>query len=238
MWRELACAPNAFHGSGVSVVSTDAARVSPPGWCAVVVLGEAAVVVTPPERPARLDRLLASTTDLSALTDARHVEEALGPLAGTLGPADLQYGTVRGTSDTDVVGPLSATDPIVQQLRATTPGEDLGEAGFEDDAMTAIFVALEGKHPVAMSGHRRWPGEVAHMGAVTTPAARNRGRGRRAAGAAAAFASDQGLLVQWRSLWSNDASRELGASLGLHHCGRQFSFRMAEENRTAATASA
>ena len=90
--------------------------------------------------------------------------------------------------------------------------------------MEAIFVALDGEQPLATSGYRRWPGGVAHMGVVTTPAARRRGLGRKASLAAAGHATDQGLLVQWRSLWSNDASRQLGLSLGLYHCGRQFSF--------------
>lgn len=90
--------------------------------------------------------------------------------------------------------------------------------------MEAIFVALEGEQPLAASGYRRWPGGIAHMGVVTTPAARRRGLGRKASLAGAGHATDQGLLVQWRSLWSNDASRQLGQTLGLSHCGRQFSF--------------
>ena len=90
--------------------------------------------------------------------------------------------------------------------------------------MEAIFVALDGEQPLAASGYRQWPGGVAHMGVVTIPAARRRGFGRKASLAAAGHATDNGLLVQWRSLWSNDASRQLGQSLGLSLCGRQFSF--------------
>lgn len=226
MWRDLASAPTAFAEPGVSVVCTDAARLTRPGWCGVVVLGGAAVVVTPLERPAQLDRLLASASTPLAFADPGYVEEVLGPLEETLGPADLQYGAVRGAAGASVQGPLAFWQPLVQRVRADAPAADCAEAGFEDEAMTGIFVAVARNRPVAMSGHRPWPGDIAHMGALAVPAVRGQGLGKESARAAAAFASDQGLLVQWRSLWSNDASRRLGAALGLQRCGRQLSFRL------------
>lgn len=224
MWRRLACAPTAFAEPGIQVVCTDEARLTRPGWCGVVVIGDSAVVVTPQKWPPLLDRLVGSTAVPATLTDPRYVEDVIGPLESSLGPADLQYGTVRAARSADVRGPLPLSDPLVERVLASAPRADRSEAGFEDDRMEAIFVALEGEQPLAASGYGRWPDGIAHMGVVTTPAARRRGLGRKASLAGAGHATDQGLLVQWRSLWSNDASRQLGQTLGLSHCGRQFSF--------------
>jgi GNAT superfamily N-acetyltransferase len=224
MWRRLACAPTAFAEPGIQVVCNDEARLTRPGWCGVVVIGDSAVVVTPQKRPPQVDRLVESTSVPAALTDHRYVKDVIGPLEDSLGPADLQYGAVRAARSADVRGPLPLPDPLVERALASAPPADRSEGGFQDDRMEAIFVALDGEQPLAASGYRRWPGGVAHMGVVTIPAARRRGLGRKASLAAAGHATDQGLLVQWRSLWSNDASRQLGQSLGLSHCARQFSF--------------
>ncbi len=228
MWRRLACAPTAFEEPGIQVVCTDEARLTRPGWCGVVVIGDSAVVVTPQKRPPQLDRLVESTPVPATLTDPRYVEDVIGPLEDSLGPADLQYGAVRAARSADVRGPLPLPDRLVERVLASAPPADRSEAGFEDGRMEAIFVALDGEQPLAASGYRQWAGGVAHMGVVTIPAARRRGLGRKASQAAAGHATDQGLLVQWRSLWSNDASRQLGQSLGLSHCGRQFSFLLQE----------
>jgi GNAT superfamily N-acetyltransferase len=224
MWRRLACAPTAFEEPGIQVVCSDEARLTRPGWCGVVVIGDSAVVVAPQMPPPELARLVESTSVPVTLTDPRYVEDIIGPFKDSLGPADLQYGTVQAASSTDVRGPLPLPDPLVERVLASAPPADRSEAGFEDDRMEAIFVALDGEQPLAASGYRQWPGGVAHMGVVTIPAARRRGLGRKASLAAAGHATDHGLLVQWRSLWSNDVSRQLGQSLGLSLCGRQFSF--------------
>ncbi|HEV2758626.1 MAG TPA: GNAT family N-acetyltransferase [Acidimicrobiales bacterium] len=189
-----------------------------------MVIGDSAVVVTPQKRPPQLDRLVESTAVPATLTDPRYVEDIIGPLEDSLGPADLQYGTIGAASSAHVRGPLPLPDPLVERVWKNAPPAERSEAGFEDDRMEAIFVALDGEQPLAASGYRRWPGGIAHMGVLTIPAARRRGLGRKASLAAAGHATDHGLLVQWRSLWSNDASRQLGQSLGLYHCGRQFSF--------------
>lgn len=75
---------------------------------------------------------------------------------------------------------------------------------------------------------------ICGVGASEAPAGQPTGPGdvddertrSKAAVAAAAHATDQGLLVQWRSHWSNQPSRQLERALGLVHCGRQFSFEV------------
>lgn len=226
MWRDLACAPAALSSPGIELVCTDDARVAPPGWCGVVVIGDAAVVVSPTDQPESLTRLLESTSGPEALTDPRHVTQLAGPLEDALGPADLQYGAVTASARSDVRGPLPPDDALVDEVLHGAPAADLTESGFADKSLSDLFVASDDGRPVAIAGHRRWPHEVAHMGVLTLPDARGRGFGRRAAQAAAGHATELGLLVQWRSRWSNDASRHLGRSLGLHLSGRQFSFRL------------
>lgn len=226
LWRSLANAPTAFAEPGVTLVSDDTARVTRPGWCGVVVIGDSAIVATPAARPPAIDRLLDSTSEPELLTDPAHVAGVIGPLESTLGPADLQYGEVASAGAPLAHGPLGFTDPMVQQALDLIPEEDRSEAGFEDDSIEAIFIATDDDRPVAVAGYRRWETTAAHLGVATTPASRNRGHGRTAAHAASAHATHQGLIIQWRSLWSNEASRRLGHSLGLVHCGRQFSFRL------------
>lgn len=189
-----------------------------------MVIGDSAVIVTPQKRPPQLARLVEFTPAPAALADPRHVEDVIGPLEDSLGPADLQYGAVRAARSAGVRGPLPLSDRVVERALASAPPADRSEAGFDDGRVEAIFVALDGEQLLAASGYRQWAGEVAHMGVVTIPAARRRGLGRKASRAAAGHATDQGLLVQWRSVWTNDASRQLGQSLGLSHCVRQFSF--------------
>ena len=229
MWRELACAPSGFAEPGIALVVTDEARFIRPGWCGVVVLGDRAVVVGPAAQHRRLDRLIDATAAPLALTDPIHVEETLRSVEDSLGPADLQYGRVTSSAPSPSLrGPLEYADPLVRRLLEKLPPADVSEAGFGDDSTEAIFVAVEDEEPMAASGHRRWAGDVAHVGVVTLPAARRRGLGRRASLAAAAHATRQGLVVQWRSRWDNVASLELGRSLGLDRCGRQFSFLIAQ----------
>lgn len=225
LWRRLAGAPDAFTDAGVVMVSGDEARVTRPGWCGVVALGDAALV-TVPSLIDWTERLLGSSSlSPEALTDPDRVAEVIGPLASTLGPADLQYGFVHGPMAPHVTGPAHFGDSLVQETLAAIPDDDRSEAGFGDASIESVFVAIAGDRPVAVAGYRVWEDLAAHIGVATTPATRRMGHGRAAAHAAAAHATSRGLVVQWRSLWSNDASRELGRSLGLIACGRQFSFQ-------------
>lgn len=228
MWRNLAGAPSAFTEPGIHLVVTDEARFTRPGWCGVVALGDSAVVVAPTAQSHRFDRLAESEPAPQELTEPAYVEATIGALEDTLGPADLQYGRVTSAPSADLRGPLQYADPLLQRMLANVPPAEASEAGFADDSTEAIFVAVDNDEPMAASGYRTWPGEVAHLGVVTVPAARRRGLARRASLAAAAHATDRDLIVQWRSRWDNVPSLQLGRSLGLDRCGRQFSFRLAD----------
>jgi hypothetical protein len=226
LWRRLANAPDALAGPGVTIVSDDEARVAPPGWCGVVAIANAAIVTTPTARPAQIEPLLRSSLSPVDLTDPELVTDLIGSPTATRGPAALLYGRVQPLGGSDVAGPFRTGDPLVQRALEPIPAEDAFEAGLQDDSVEAIFVAIDRDEPVALAGYRRWEGLAAHIGVATAPASR-RGHGRRVAAAAAGHATEQGLLVQWRSRSGNDASLGLGRDLGLVECGRQLSFQPA-----------
>ena len=188
LWRGLACAPHALTAPGVTVVSDDAARVTRPGWCGVVAIGGSGIVTTPARRPAALDQLLGSSPTPEMLTDPARVTDVIGPLQDVLGPADLQYGGGAVTPLQRALSvPSTSTDPLVQEALQLMPAADRSEAGFEDESIGAVFVAMGGDQPAAVAGYRVWEGIAAHIGVVTSPTARRRGPRRVAAEAASAY---------------------------------------------------
>lgn len=87
--------------------------------------------------------------------------------------------------------------------------------GPEQDA------APEAPVPLAGSGYVVWAGRLAHMGVLTTPAARGRGYGVLAAAVGTNAALDAGLVPQWRARWDNEASKRVAQVLNYELVGSQ-----------------
>nr|WP_306270737.1 GNAT family N-acetyltransferase [Ornithinimicrobium sp. HY1793] len=79
----------------------------------------------------------------------------------------------------------------------------------------------EAAAPLAGSGYVVWADRLAHMGVLTSPAARGRGYGVLAAAVGTNAALDAGLIPQWRARWDNEASKRMAQVLGYELVGSQ-----------------
>ena len=86
---------------------------------------------------------------------------------------------------------------LVARLREACPPADVEESDLL--SLDPAFVLVEDDLPVAAAGYTEWVGLLAHVGVVTAPDHRRRGRGMLAAAAATNDALASGLVPQWRS---------------------------------------
>jgi GNAT superfamily N-acetyltransferase len=223
LWCTLAGAPVTFPESGVTVVVSPASRLCPPGWCGVVALGPSAIATVP--TPALKPLVEAALRHLPAddMTDAHQVRAAL-PARTFLGPAALAYlEPASFTPPAVITSAVPADDPGLDELIASVPPEDAGEAGLEEITSPA-FVLSRGGRVVAAAGYRRWPTGVAHLSVLTAPSHRGQGLAHAVAGHAVRSALSEGLLPQWRA--RPLASRKVARALGFHEWGAQLSFEV------------
>jgi hypothetical protein len=248
-WVGYAGLDGGFLPGQVHLGVNGGARICPPGWVGMVVLGDAAIV-TAPDAPAerKLRRALAGVP-IDRLTDPAIVLPATDA-AEVLGPANLAFtdaalfrdpalfgdparagraagaGAAAGLGATPmpVARKLPVTDKRIQRLLASVSAEDAAETDLARIG-TAIHAVLDGDRAVAAAGYLTWPGGVAHLSVLTDPACRGRGLAKLAGSAATADALASGLLPQWRA--RVPASIRVAASLGFVSCGSQLSIRLA-----------
>jgi predicted GNAT family acetyltransferase len=72
---------------------------------------------------------------------------------------------------------------------------------------------------VAAAGYEIWGGEIAHIGVVTHPRHRGNGLGRTVVSAIAMHGLEKGLLLQYRTLYSNVPSMRIAKSLAFEEYG-------------------
>ena len=108
---------------------------------------------------------------------------------------------------------------LVARLREACPPADVEESDLL--SLDPAFVLVEDDVPVAAAGYTEWVGLLAHVGVVTAPDHRRRGRGLLAAAAATNDALASGLVPQWRVRWDNVASLATGRRLGYTELGTQ-----------------
>ena len=108
---------------------------------------------------------------------------------------------------------------LVARLREACPPADVEESDLL--LLDPAFVLVEDDVPVAAAGYTEWVGLLAHVGVVTAPEHRGRGRGLLAAAAATNDALASGLVPQWRVRWDNVASLATGRRLGYTELGSQ-----------------
>ncbi|MGM0928613.1 MAG: GNAT family N-acetyltransferase [Actinomycetota bacterium] len=138
-----------------------------------------------------------------------------------LGKAVLSY-----ADDLPVVQPerevtVSTAGSDVARLEGMCPPDDIHDVALA--GMDKSFVLLDGSTPMAGAGYKEWQQILANVGVLTAPGYRRRGAGALIAAIAGHEALSSGLIPQWRSYESNEASRALAASLGFWDAGTQTS---------------
>lgn len=152
--------------------------------------------------------------------------------ARPLGAAELSYTDAR-VEHADL--PTTQDEAAVVALEDACSPADVDEVGLgsmphrwvlldrpdsavtesEDDCASAAPV------PLAGSGYVVWADRLAHMGVLTSPAARGRGYGVLAAALGTNAALEAGLIPQWRARWDNEASKRMAQVLGYELVGSQ-----------------
>ncbi|NGO69672.1 GNAT family N-acetyltransferase [Streptomyces boncukensis] len=227
VWSRLAGAAATFTPDRTNVTVAPASRLSPPGWTAVVVLGDSALVTVPDTRTADLVSTALRGLSAGQLADTDRLHARL-PYLDILGPARLLF--LIPALFRPVLAPgaeqTSSDDPALLALLDRCGLGDADESALSDITSTARVVREDGEI-VAAAGHELWPRGVAHLSILTDPRFRRRGLATAVASAAVTDALGQGLFPQWRA--RSLASRKVAHTLGFQEAGFQLSLRLTED---------
>lgn len=221
-WSVVSEVPDAFIPGTTHVVAIPASRIAPPGWCGVVALGDACLIVTPNEDvAARIEEIV------QKVPAARVPDIEWSPIGAheVLGPAALYFTLTHPRTPTagiTVERVPAGGHQVVDLIGRASPDEAL-EADVQEAIVT--FAAKVAGRAAAVVGYRIWPGSVAHFSALTDPVHRRHGYGLAAAREAVAHALAAGLLPQWRA--RPVASQRFAQTLGMQRVGTQTSIRIA-----------
>ncbi len=221
-WSVVCEVPDAFVPGTTRVVAIPASRIAPPGWCGVVALGDACLVITPDEDTAsRIGHFV------QAVSPARvpDVEWSRIGASDVLGPAALYFTLTHPQIPTDgiTVERIAVGGRQAIELTSRVSPDEAQEADVEEATVT--FAAMVAGEAAAVVGYRVWPGGIAHFSALTDPAHRRHGYGRAAAREAVAHALGAGLLPQWRA--RPLASQRFAQTFGMQRVGTQVSIYIA-----------
>lgn len=143
-----------------------------------------------------------------------------------LGAAELSY-TDSPVELADL--PISQQEAHVTALEAACSPEDVEEVGLGElphrwvvlDGPADAPVDPDGAVSLAGTGYVVWAQRLAHMGVLTSPAARGRGYGLLAAAVGTNAALAAGLVPQWRARRDNEPSKRIAEVLGYELVGSQ-----------------
>ncbi len=151
-----------------------------------------------------------------------------------LAPRDRQHhllgSALLGYADEPVDPPgldeadLGDEPGLLARLRESCPPGDVQESGLLE--LEHRFVLVEDDVAVAGSAYSPWSGLLAHVGVLTVPGGRRRGRGVLVGAAATNDALASGLVPQWRVRADNLPSVALGRRLGYVALGTQTTVRL------------
>ncbi|MFD7125541.1 MULTISPECIES: GNAT family N-acetyltransferase [Streptomyces] len=225
-WSRLAGPDASFSPGRTSVVVSPSSRLSPPGWMAVVVLGDAALVTVPDARTADQATTALRGLGPQELADPARLHDRL-PFTEVLGPAHLLFLTPsRFRPVPSVAERVPVDDPLLLALLDRCGPADADESALADITSSARVVRRDSEI-VAAAGHELWPRRTAHLSILTDPRHRRRGLALDVGSAAVADALAQGLLCQWRG--RTLASRRVAHTLGFQETGFQLSLRLSED---------
>lgn len=123
-------------------------------------------------------------------------------------------------------GPPVSSDPEhAVALERLCPPDDVAEVGLSAMEYTCVLVdeSQDPPAPLAGSGYDIWEGILAHLGVLTAPGERRRGRASYAASIAVEESMAAGLIPQWRSRSDNVASQRTALRAGFVRAGSQTS---------------
>jgi GNAT superfamily N-acetyltransferase len=194
--------------------------------------GEALVVSVPPQLEERARETLVGWR-LERFADPTAVSEALRvEVAAVIGPAVLSYVDERSFQPAPSlwVRRLSPGDrEALEALRASCRLSEweYGGAALEDPCVGWF----EEGELLSLAHYVVWGASLAHVGVVTTPAARGRRLGRGVVSAVTGLALAEGLVPQYRTLDSNLPALAVARALGYRPYARTVSVRIAEGAR-------
>jgi hypothetical protein len=193
------------------------------GALMVVRLGGTTLVHGPPESVAAArthgDPALA---DLDLLDGLAPRDRERWPLGSALLAYADEPVDPPGLDDAD----LGDEPGLLARLREACPPGEVEESGLLE--MEHRFVLVEDDVPVAGSAYSPWSGLLAHVGVLTVPDGRRRGRGVLVGAAATNDALACGLVPQWRVRADNAPSVALGRRLGFVALGTQTTVRLGQ----------
>jgi RimJ/RimL family protein N-acetyltransferase len=111
-------------------------------------------------------------------------------------------------------------------LKAACSAEEWDPKEFSIEQGASFGAFAENGELKAIAAIEPWDQQLAHIGVVTHPVARNQGYATRAVALATEFALDAGLLPQYRVLERNLASRRVAAKLGFRAYGWTMAARL------------
>ena len=216
----LGCSTETLFAQPLHIVSHGGALVGYNGIFALF-RGGAATVSFPPDRVESLRHLLPSPP----LTPARFAGAFSGSIFTLIGPAYIGYATVV-RSPTHPARSLTERDkPSADVLRAACTETEWEHGGSLVGEHPSSGVVV-GSNLVALAGYKIWGGAIAHISVITHPNFRGRGFGRSAVAHLASVALVAGLVPQYRTLESNQASIRIAESLGFAHYATSVAVRL------------
>jgi GNAT superfamily N-acetyltransferase len=232
-WNLLAGVPGGWVPGKITIASSVASVIAPPGWVGAIRLGAGSVtagaLITAPDEPQaalvreKLGALMPEqatdrpTWDCMWPSDPRHI---LGPAA--LAYLDAPDFVQRAGEPVEAVALAEVADAVAA-LERDAGADDVNEVGITD-ATSPLFVIWRDATVAAVCAYRPWVGRLAHMMVLTHPDHRGRGLAQRAATEASRHALDAGLVPQWRA--RVPASQAVARALGYTTVGAQLSLRL------------
>ena len=129
-------------------------------------------------------------------------------------------------------GPPVSSDPEhALALERLCPPDDVAEVGLSDMEHNCVLVdeSQEPLLPLAGAGYEIWEGILAHLGVLTAPDERRRGRASYAVSIAVEESMAAGLIPQWRARTDNVASQRTALSTGFVLAGSQTTVVLEEK---------
>lgn len=183
--------------------------------------GDAAAVSFPPDCVESLRPLLPSVP----FTPARFAGAFGGSRFTVIGPAYVGYAPSVPSSSHPVRLLTEHDAPAAAALRAACTETEWEHGGslVGEQPSAGVFV---GSELVGLAGYEVWGGTIAHISVITHPAFRGRSFGRSTVAHVAHVALAAGLVPQYRTLQSNQASIRIAEALGFFQYATSVAVRL------------